>query len=92
MRFNVRLDEDELTLIPSIAVKDAKLTEIEEGLCKKIFYDKLFLLYPPNTAVYACKGVDVRQMVVYSRSVSDWSTVRYSFEAMNYSPAASSGS
>ena len=57
-----------------IAVTDAKLTEIEDGRCKKISYDKLFLLYPPNTAVYACKGVDDRQIVVYSRSVTNWNT------------------
>ncbi|KAL9074350.1 MAG: hypothetical protein Q9161_002336 [Pseudevernia consocians] len=55
-------------------VTDAKLTEIEEGRCRKISYDKLFLLYPPNTAVYACKGVDDRQIVVYSRSVTNWNT------------------
>ena len=40
----------------------------------KIGYDQLFLLYPPNTAVYACKGVDDRQIVVYSRSVTNWNT------------------
>ena len=55
----------------SIAVKDAKLNEIEEGSCRKISYNKVFLLYPPGTAVY-CKGVDDRQMVVYSRSVTNW--------------------
>lgn len=53
---------------------DAKLTEIEDGRCKKISYDRLFLLYPPNTSVYACKGVDDRQIVVYSRSVTNWNT------------------
>lgn len=52
-------------------VKDAKLNEIEEGRCRKISYNKVFLLYPPGTAVY-CKGVDDRQMVVYSRSVTNW--------------------
>ena len=63
-----------LTPKSPIAVKDAKLTEIEEGRCRKIFYDKLFLLYPPGTAVYVRNGVDDRQMVVYSRSVTNWST------------------
>lgn len=58
----------------SIAVTDAKLTEIEEGRCRKISYDQLFLLYPPNTAVYACKGVDDRQIVVHSRLVTNWNT------------------
>ena len=88
----MRLGEEVLTLTSPIAVKYAKLTEIEEGRCKKIFYDKLFLLYPPNTAVYVCKGVDIRQVVVYSRSVSNWSTVRYSFGAMNHLFVAFSGS
>ena len=63
-----------LTQKSSIAVADAKLTEIEEGRCSKISYDMLFLLYPPNTAVYACKGVDDRQIVVYSRSATNWNT------------------
>ena len=45
----------------------AKLTEIEEGRCKTISFHTLWLLYPPNTPVYACKGVDDRQMVVYFR-------------------------
>ena len=63
-----------LTRKSPIAVTDAKLTEIEDGRCRKISYDKLFLLYPPNTAVYACKGVDDRQMVIYSRSVTNWNT------------------
>ena len=51
-------------------VWSAKLTEIEEGRCKAIAFHSLWLLYPPGTSVYACKGVDDRQMVVYSRDVS----------------------
>ena len=49
----------------------AKLTEIEEGRSKKISFDKLWLLYPPKPAVYLCKGSDDRQIVVYSREVSN---------------------
>ncbi|KAG8530428.1 uncharacterized protein KY384_004930 [Bacidia gigantensis] len=48
-------------------VTSAKLAEIQEGRCKKISYEKLWLLYSPNTAVYARKGSDIRQMVVYAR-------------------------
>ena len=55
-------------------VTSAKLTEIEEGRCKKISFDKLWLLYPPNTPVYSCKGADVRQIVVYSRDARTWNT------------------
>ena len=51
---------------------DARLTEIEEGRCRKIAYNKLHLLYVPNTAVYARKGVEDRQMVVYSCSATNW--------------------
>ena len=49
-----------------------KLTEIEEGRCHKISFDKLWLLYPPNTAVYSFKGEDERQLVVYSHHTNDW--------------------
>lgn len=51
-------------------VWSAKLTEIEEGRCKAIAFHSLWLLYPPGTPVYACKGVDDRQMVVYFRDGS----------------------
>ena len=50
-------------------VTSAKLTEIENGRCEKIAFDKAWLLYQPNTAVYSCKGSDDRQIVVYSREV-----------------------
>jgi hypothetical protein len=55
-------------------ITSAKLTEIEEGRCKKIQFDKLWLLYPPNTSVYACKGTEIRQMVIYSKSASTWTS------------------
>lgn len=45
-----------------------KLTEIEEGRCKKISFEQSWLLYPPNTAVYQGKGKDNQQIVVYSGS------------------------
>lgn len=45
---------------------NARLTEIEEGRCKKISFDHSWLLYPPNTSVYQGKGKDNRQVVVYS--------------------------
>ena len=44
----------------------AKLAEIEQGRCKKIAFEKLWLLYPPNTPVYHFKGADQRQVVTYS--------------------------
>ena len=47
----------------------AKKVEIEEGRATKISFDTLWLLYQPNTEVYACKGADDRQVVVYSRDV-----------------------
>ncbi|KAI4164164.1 MAG: hypothetical protein LQ342_002128 [Letrouitia transgressa] len=47
-----------------------KLAEIEEGRCKSISFHSLWLLYPPSTPVYACEGVDDRQMVVYFRDGS----------------------
>ena len=53
-------------------VTSAKLTEIENGRCEKIAFDKAWLLYQPNTAVYSCKGLDDRQIVVYSREVPTW--------------------
>lgn len=46
----------------------ARLTEIEEGRCKKISFEQSWLLYPPNTPVYQGKGKDNRQIVVYSGS------------------------
>ena len=39
-----------------LPVTDAKLTEIENGRCEKIAFDKAWLLYPPNTAVYSAKA------------------------------------
>lgn len=47
-----------------------KLTKIEEGNSQSISFHSLWLLYPPNTPVYACEGVDDRQMVVYLREGS----------------------
>ena len=44
----------------------AKLTEIEEGRCKKISFDQSWLLYPPNTPVYQGKGKSIQEIVVYS--------------------------
>ena len=52
-------------------VTTAKLVEIVEGRCKKISFDKLWLLYPPNTPVYSFKGADERQSVVYAIQNSD---------------------
>ncbi|KAL9124662.1 MAG: hypothetical protein Q9217_006030 [Psora testacea] len=52
----------------------AKLTEIEEGRCKKIAFNKIWLLYPPNAAVYSFKGADERQLVVYSPQLQVWSS------------------
>lgn len=52
----------------------AKLTEIEEGRCRKISFDKIWLLYPPNTPVYSCKGSDDCQIVVYSRQATEWTS------------------
>ena len=49
-----------------------KLDEIEQGRCHKISFDKLWLLYPPNAAVYSFKGADERQLVVYSHHTNDW--------------------
>lgn len=45
-----------------------KLEEIEEGRCRKIGFNYLWLLYPPNTPVYVGRGGVDRQMVIYSRA------------------------
>ncbi|KAL9107034.1 MAG: hypothetical protein Q9227_007980 [Pyrenula ochraceoflavens] len=49
----------------------AKLDEIEAGTCKKISFQDLWLLYPPNTSVYTNVNGEDRQMVVYSRNVPE---------------------
>ena len=49
----------------------AKLDEIEAGTCKKISFQDLWLLYPPNTPVYTSANGEDRQMVVYSRNVPE---------------------
>jgi hypothetical protein len=49
----------------------AKLDEIEAGKCKKISFQDLWLLYPPNTPVYIAVNGEDRQMVVYSRNVPE---------------------
>ena len=54
-------------------LSSAKLIEIEEGRAKKISFDKVWLLYPPNAAVYNFKGADERQLAVYSFQTKDWS-------------------
>lgn len=50
----------------------AKLTEIQEGRCDKIAFDKVWLLYPPNTEAYNVTGVGKRQVVVYSHHTQNW--------------------
>ena len=72
MYLKLRLDGIVLTRSYPVAVTDTRLTEIEEGRCRKIAYNKLHLLYAPNTAVYARKGAEDRQMVVYSCSATNW--------------------
>ena len=49
----------------------AKLDEIKEGSCRKIAFQDLWLLYPPNTPVYIAVHGEDRQMVVYSRNVPE---------------------
>lgn len=49
----------------------AKLDEIEAGICKKITFQDLWLLYTPNTPVYTTTNGEDRQMVVYSRNVPE---------------------
>ena len=49
----------------------AKLDEIEAGTCRKISFQDLWLLYPPNTSVYTNVDRADRQMVVYSRNVPE---------------------
>jgi hypothetical protein len=49
----------------------AKLDEIKAGTCKKIAFQDLWLLYPPNTPVYIAVQREDRQMVVYSRSLPE---------------------
>lgn len=49
----------------------AKLDCIEAGTCTKISFQDLWLLYPPNTAVFMAGNGKDRQMVVYSRKVPE---------------------
>ena len=53
-------------------VISAKLTEIQEGRCEKIAFDKIWLLYPPNTEAYSIQGAGKRQVVVYSHHTQNW--------------------
>lgn len=49
----------------------AKLDEIDAGTCRKITFQDLWLLYPPNTPVYVAVNGEDRQMVVYSRNAPE---------------------
>ena len=49
-------------------VWSSALTEIEEGTCDALPFHALWLLYPPNTSVYVCEGLEDRQQVVYFRT------------------------
>ena len=49
-------------------VWSSALTEIEDGTCEALPFHALWLLYPPNTSVYVCEGLEDRQQVVYFRT------------------------
>lgn len=51
-----------------LPVWNSALTEIEEGTCEALPFHALWLLYPPNTSVYVCEGLEDRQQVVYFRT------------------------
>lgn len=48
------------------------LAKIQEGRCRKISFSDLWLLFPPNTPVYARKGADIRQIMIYARKSAEY--------------------